>query len=49
LLRHEIFTELRLIPAFAECLGDMIANIDEHGVLPTLRRALQDDARELVS
>jgi mannitol 2-dehydrogenase len=38
-----------LIPAFAECLGDMIANIDEHGVLPTLRRALRDDARELVS
>ncbi|HWF29309.1 MAG TPA: mannitol dehydrogenase family protein [Mycobacterium sp.] len=49
LLRHEIFTELRLVPAFAECLGDMIANIDEDGVLPTLRRALRDDARELVS
>jgi mannitol 2-dehydrogenase len=38
-----------LIPAFAECLGDMIADIDEHGVLPTLRRALRDAARELVS
>jgi mannitol 2-dehydrogenase len=49
LLRHEIFTELRLIPGFAECLGDMIADIDERGVLPTLRRALRDDARELVS
>jgi mannitol 2-dehydrogenase len=49
LLRHEIFNELRLIPAFAECLGDMIADIDEHGVLPTLRRALRDAARELVS
>ncbi len=49
LLRHEIFTELRFIPAFTEGLGDMIVNIDEHGVLPTMRRALRDDARELVS
>jgi mannitol 2-dehydrogenase len=49
LLRHEIFAELRTIPAFADCLGDMIANIDEHGVLPTMRRALREDARELVS
>jgi len=49
LLRHEIFTELRLIPGFAEHLGDMIANIEEHGVIPTLRQALRDDARELVS
>jgi mannitol 2-dehydrogenase len=49
LLRHEIFTELRLVPTFAERLGDMIANIDEHGVLPTLRRALRNDMRELVS
>jgi mannitol 2-dehydrogenase len=49
LLRHEIFTELRLIPSFTERLGDMIADIDEHGVIPRLRRALRDDARELVS
>jgi mannitol 2-dehydrogenase len=49
LLRHEIFAELRLVPAFAECLGDMIANIDEDGVLLTLRQALRDDVRELVS
>ena len=49
LLRHEIFTELRFVPTFAERLGDMIASIDELGVLPTLRRALRDDARELVS
>jgi mannitol 2-dehydrogenase len=49
LLRHEIFAELRLIPGFAERLGDMIADIDEHGVIPTLRRALGDDARELAS
>jgi mannitol 2-dehydrogenase len=49
LLRHEIFTELRLIPCFTERFGDMIADIDERGVLPTLRRALRDDARELVS
>jgi mannitol 2-dehydrogenase len=49
LLRHEIFTELRLIPNFSQRLGDMIASIDERGVIPTLRRALRDDARELVS
>ena len=49
LLRHEIFAELRSIPSFTERLGDMIADIDEHGVIPTLRRALRDDARELVS
>lgn len=48
LLRHEIFTELRLVPTFAERLGDMIADIDERGVIPTLRQALRDDARKLV-
>ncbi|EID10088.1 hypothetical protein MXEN_19144 [Mycobacterium xenopi RIVM700367] len=48
LLRHEIFTELRFIPGFAERLGEMISDIDEHGVIPTLRRALRDHARELV-
>lgn len=48
LLRHEIFAELRLVPGFAERLGDMIADIDVHGVTPTLRRALRDSARELV-
>jgi mannitol 2-dehydrogenase len=49
LLRHEVFTELRLIPGFTERFGEMIADIDQHGVIPTLRRALRDDARELVS
>ncbi|MBO0864020.1 MAG: mannitol dehydrogenase family protein, partial [Mycobacterium sp.] len=48
LLRHEIFAELRLIPGFGERLGEMIADIDELGVIPTLRRALRDNARELV-
>lgn len=48
LLRHEMFAELRLIPGFAERLGEMIADIDVHGVIPTLRRALRDSARELV-
>lgn len=48
LLQHEIFTELRVIPGFAERLGEMITDIDEHGVIPTLRRALRDNARELV-
>jgi mannitol 2-dehydrogenase len=49
LLRHEIFAELRMIPDFTECLADMITGIDEHGVIPTMRQALRDDARELVS
>ena len=48
LLGHEMFAEVRAVPGFAERLGDMIADIDEHGVIPTLRRALRDDARELV-
>ena len=49
LLRHEIFAELRMIPDFTERLADMITGIDEHGVIPTMRQALRDDARELVS
>jgi mannitol 2-dehydrogenase len=49
LLRHEIFGELHLIPGFTDRLGDMIADIDEHGVIRTLRRALRAEARELVS
>jgi mannitol 2-dehydrogenase len=48
LLRHEMFAELRLIPGFAGRLGEMIAGIDERGVIPTLRQALRADARELV-
>jgi mannitol 2-dehydrogenase len=48
LLRHEIFTELRFVPGFAEHLGQMIRDIDERGVIATLRRALRNDARELV-
>lgn len=49
LLRHEIFAELRMIPDFTDRLADMITGIDEHGVIPTMRQALRDDARELVS
>jgi mannitol 2-dehydrogenase len=49
LLRHEIFAELRVIPGFAERLREMIVDIDENGVIPTLRQALQDDALELVA
>ncbi len=49
LLRHEIFTELRPVPTFADRFGGMIADFDERGVLPTLRRALRNDTRELVS
>jgi mannitol 2-dehydrogenase len=47
-LRHEIFAELRVIPGFTDRLREMIVDIDEHGVIPTLRQALRDDARELV-
>jgi mannitol 2-dehydrogenase len=49
LLRHEIFGELHLIPGFTDRLGDMIADIDELGVIRTLRRALRAEAQELVS
>jgi mannitol 2-dehydrogenase len=49
LLGHEMFGELRTVPGFSERLGDMIADIDERGVIPTLRRAVRDDARELAS
>jgi mannitol 2-dehydrogenase len=49
LLRHELFAELRVIPGFADRLREMIVDIDEHGVIPTLRHALRDDVRELVS
>jgi mannitol 2-dehydrogenase len=48
LLRHEIFGELRMIPGFTDRLREMITDIDEHGVIPTLRQALRDNARELV-
>jgi len=47
LLRHEIFAELRVIPGFADGLRAMITDIDEHGVIPTLRHALRDNTREL--
>lgn len=47
LLEHEMFAELRCVPGFAERLGDMIADIDERGVQPTLRHALQDTAGAL--
>jgi mannitol 2-dehydrogenase len=47
LLDHEIFTDLRSVPTFSEQLRGMIADIDERGVVPTLRRALQDTGREL--
>jgi mannitol 2-dehydrogenase len=49
LVGHEMFTELRTVPGFAERLRDMIADIDERGVVPTLRQAMRDDERELVS
>jgi mannitol 2-dehydrogenase len=44
-----MFAELRTVPGFADRLGDMIADINEHGVIPTLRQAMRDDERELVA
>jgi mannitol 2-dehydrogenase len=49
LLGHEMFCELRTVPGIAERLGGMIADIDERGVIPTLRDAMSKDERELVS
>lgn len=49
LLRHAMFAELRAVPGFARRLGDMIADIDTRGVLPTLRDAMRNDERELVT
>jgi mannitol 2-dehydrogenase len=49
LLGHEMFAELREVPGFAERLGEMITDIDERGVVATLRDAMRDDERELVS
>lgn len=49
LLTHEMFAELRQVPNFTERFVEMVNEIDEYGVMPTLRRALGDDARELVS
>jgi mannitol 2-dehydrogenase len=48
LLQHKIFAELWSIPGFAERLGEMITDIDEQGVIPTMRQALRDNVRELV-
>ncbi|BBX42003.1 mannitol dehydrogenase family protein [Mycobacterium simiae] len=49
LLGHEMFAELRGVRGFAERLGAMIADIDERGVVPTLREALRNGERELVA
>jgi mannitol 2-dehydrogenase len=49
LLGHEMFADVRTVPGFAARLGDMIADIDERGVLPTLRDAMRNGERELVS
>lgn len=47
LLAHEMFAEIRAVPGFVERLRDMIACIDERGVLATLHDAMRD--RQLVS
>lgn len=49
LLCHEMFAQVRRVPGFAERLGEMIADIDERGVVPTLRDAMRKNERELVS
>ncbi|WP_292976714.1 mannitol dehydrogenase family protein [Mycobacterium sp.] len=47
-LRHEIFAELRTVPGFADRLRAMITDIDQRGVIATLREALGNNERELV-
>ena len=47
--QEQIFAELRMIPGFTDRLRAMIIDIEERGVVPTLRRALRDETRELVS
>lgn len=49
LLGHEMFAEVRTVPGFSQRLGAMIADIDVRGVVPTLRDAMRNDERELVS
>ncbi|MGN6335576.1 mannitol dehydrogenase family protein [Mycobacterium sp.] len=49
LLAHEMFAEVRAVPGLSQRLGAMIADIDERGVVLTLRDAMRDDERELVS
>jgi mannitol 2-dehydrogenase len=49
LLKHEMFAEVRAVPGFSQRLGAMIADIDVRGVVPTLRDAMRNDERELVS
>jgi mannitol 2-dehydrogenase len=49
LLQHDVFAELRPIPAFTKRFGEMIADIDERGVIATLRHALRGGTRKLAS
>ncbi|OBI97659.1 mannitol dehydrogenase [Mycobacterium alsense] len=49
LLSHEMFAEVRAVPGFADRLREMIADIDDRGVVPTLHDALRNSERELVS
>jgi len=49
LLSHDMFTELRSVPGFKDRLGGMLADIDERGVIPTLRETLHRNVRKLVS
>jgi mannitol 2-dehydrogenase len=48
LLHHEIFAEVREVPGFVDRLREMITDIDERGVIATLRQALGDNERELM-
>jgi mannitol 2-dehydrogenase len=49
LRNHDVFEDLRLVPGFVDRLGQMIEAIDTHGVVPTLRRYVNDDdLRQLV-
>jgi mannitol 2-dehydrogenase len=48
LLHHEVFGNLRSAPQFVHRLCELIPEIETHGVVPTLRRRLAGDHRELM-
>ncbi|OBJ62804.1 mannitol dehydrogenase [Mycobacterium sp. 1423905.2] len=48
LLRHELFGELHLVPDLVGDLGQLVHSLDTRGVVPTLRRYLWSEHRELL-
>jgi mannitol 2-dehydrogenase len=48
LLRHEAFREMRFVPHFRQHLGELIGEIEQHGVGRALRRHMCGDFKELM-